>query len=213
MAMSGVASAALVDVAGGSVSAAPGDGMFATGSWGTSPYAQLTYDVDYNTDTGLYIYTYMWSGPVKALSHILIEVSESFTEQNVFAGTTDGWLLDTFGNQGSSNPLIPDPLYSVKFPGGDTTGNFTIVSDRGPKWEDFYARDGIQGRTGIDVVAWNLGWGDDVAWTPGSFVEGKILAPDTVGGPPEQVPEPATVALSVCGVGMIGLARRRRAST
>ena len=190
----------------GSVDSGLGGGMVATAAW-SGGNAELSWEV---TQVGSnWVYDYEWETERKALSHIIIEVSQTFTEANILRGTSRGWDLGWFGaQQGNSNPGIPGSLYGLKWGGdGDTERELRIVSDRAPMWGDFYAKDGRDG--GSDVYAYNTAFGQ----TSSPFVRGQeaasgfILVPDTV---TSRVPEPGSLALFGLGMGFLTLVRRKR---
>lgn len=184
----------------------------ATGSLiGTADWANgstLSWNVSQGIDD-LWTYTYHFQVPRKDISHIIFQVSDTFSSSNVKAGTTSGYDLDTFGTQGNSNPGIPSNLYGLKFPGFDVDDTFVIVSDRAPMWGSFYAKDGVS--AGIDVYAYNASFGQTSnADIFGTAPFGFILVPDTVTvvPVPDEVSEPSTFLL--LGAGLVGLGSMRR---
>ena len=188
---------------------APGS-MFGTGQWATG--STLSWNVSQGVDS-LWTYSYHFVVPAKNISHILIQASDTFTSSNIKAGTTTGFELGTFGDEGNSNPGIPTNLYGLKFPGFDVDDTFTIVSDRAPMWGSFYAKDGTSGGPGggVDVYAYNSMFGSSSsADIFGTAPSGFILVPDTVTviPVPDEVLEPGTI--SVLGAGFLGLAFVRR---
>lgn len=191
----------------GSISSAPGGGMTATEQW-SGGGASLSWEV-YQTPDNLWHYDYTWEGAIKALSHAIIGVSLSFTEDNIFFGTTTPHELNTFQNQGSSNPGIPGPLYGIKF---DTSNDplmfdFSIVSDRAPIWVDAYGKDGRN--SGNDVYFHNASFGDclDNTTLAAGFVFGCIVGPDTQ----TTIPEPLSLAvLGLSAAGFMAVRRRKQ---
>ena len=189
---------------------APG-AMIGTAQWATG--STLSWNVSQGIDD-LWTYTYHMVVPSKDISHIIFQVSDTFTSSNIKAGTTTGFELGTFGNQGNSNPGIPTNLYGLKFPGFDVDDTFVIISDRGPMWGSFYAKDGRSGgQDGIDVYAFNSAFNlSSSADIFGTAPYGFILVPDTVTVIPVpdevEVFEPGTI--SVLGAGLFALAFVRR---
>lgn len=205
----------------GTVTSSPGGGVFATQDWANGGFSlEVTVNQFLNgagdaDDT--WSYTYHSLVNEKDISHFIIGVSESFTAANILTGTTAGFELALFGNEGGSNPGIPGTIYGIKLPGFDTDDTFTIVSNRGPKNVDFYMVDGK--KPGEEVYAHNTNFGGVApVWTYGSQASfGFILGPDTFeggGGGGQSVPEPTTfalMALGLCGVVMPSFRRRKSA--
>jgi hypothetical protein len=205
----------------GSRSSATDGGIFATGQWADGG---ITLSWDIAEAGGLFTYVYTFGGTAideKDLSHWLLEVSDTFTADNILDGS-DASLVDpttyNSGGPGASNPGLPGAIYAVKFDSGTEGGNFTytIVTDRAPMWGSFYAKDGVVGGPPpggqADVYAYNTGFGtypiegatDFLAW---------IAVPNTLGTPPGDdpvIPEPGTLALFGTGLLGLGFWRHRR---
>ena len=193
----------------GSINSGNSGGMTASESW-AGGNATLGWSVEQIGPT--WEYTYHWVTGTKALSHLIVEVSGTFSAANILAGTTAGWTLGTFGSaQGNSNPGIPADIYGLKWGGVDTDETFVIVTDRAPMWGDFYAKDGVDG-TGSNqnpVFAFNTNYGNcDPTVAVTRVLPGCVLVPDTlttVG----LVPEPSAAWLLAFGLGTFALFGRR----
>ena len=181
----------------GSINSAAGGGLYATQQWsgGTTgdPNASLSWVVDDTSNLGFWTYAYSWATEAKDLSHIIIEVSDTFTVAGNInkTGTTAGYSLATYtaDNNGNSNPMLPGSLYGLKWGGNGTTLSLSIVTDRMPMWGNVYAKDGVD-NTGVgkfDVYAYNTGFLFD---TVAAIANGNaydptngrawVLVPDTV---------------------------------
>jgi len=183
-----------------------GDGLaFPEGS----PWADATLEwtVTHNGSSWVYEYTFSDHGngnQLRDVSHVIIEVSETFTLGNIMAGTTiDGEGPKTY-TPTRSNPEMPNDIWGIKWDiDTDTTEySWTIISDRMPMWGDFYAKGG--GGT----VAYNMMFGTDTAGAIGNGnAGGWVLVPDTT-----TVPIPSTAYLLGFGVVGLMLGRRRKKS-
>lgn len=180
----GVATSAYAYSLVGSISGGDGGGLKATGPW-DSANTILTWEITQVPDTPYWRYHYTFTVLEKDISHVTVEVSGNFTEQNIFEGTTPGYDLATYSdNDGNSNPGLVDELYGLKW---DMTSDtlfyeWFIVTDRAPMDGSFYAKDGTDG----DV--WVYAYG-----------KGNVTVPDTQ----TTIPEPSTVLL--LGAGLLGL--------
>lgn len=188
----------------GSVNAGDDGGLTATAPWNNGIFnAGLGWKV--SEDEGIWTYLYGIFVPAKKLSHVIIEVSESFTKSNILDGTTAGWELGYWGGQGNSNPGIPETLYGLKFDSNSFLDSFQIVSNRAPMWGSAYLKDGKF--FGKDVYAYTDSFGDrSDASIYGHAPAGFILVPDTVG----KVPEPGSLALMSLGLLGAGFTMKRR---
>jgi hypothetical protein len=108
----------------------------------------LEYTVYFDDATETWKYTYEWSADRKSLSHIIFSLTESgdlgaFDYDNLLGGTEGGEIR--YYSKSKSNPYMPDDgMYGIKFDTYDDSlsASFEIVTDRGPMWGDFYAKDG-----------------------------------------------------------------------
>lgn len=197
------------------------NGLSATASW--NQFAEFSWLVDNTTNDNLWTYQYHWKTNNKELSHIIIEVSSNFKDNNIYSGTTSPNILGTFGQQGNSNPGIPGDIYGLKFDLSPASKDFsfTIVTDRAPMWGNVYAKDGKDG--GADVYAYNIGFLQtpptfDLAGMPmGPIFDGYawVLVPDTFSngngtGQTDPIPEPSTILLLGAGLAGLGIWHRRR---
>lgn len=191
----------------GSISAEAGGGLTATSPWDDGLFkAALGWNVFQNTDNN-WVYNYTFFAPEKEPSHVIFEVSKTFTEDNILEGTTAGWELGLFGDEGKSNPGIPGDIYGLKFDTSNFFSLFTIVSDRAPMWGDFYAKDGKY--KGNDVFLYNDGFGleSSASVYDKEAPYGFALVPNTV---TSQVPEPGSLALLSLGLLGAGFTLKRQ---
>ena len=192
----------------GSIQTSDGS-LIGTGDWAIG--SSLSWSV-FQQGGGLWEYNYEFKVPDKNISHVIVQVSDNFTLNDIFAGTTAGGLLDTYSStsHGNSNPGMPGEILGIKFsPGDDTTDYFvTTVSDREPMWGSFYAKDGKTDQGTVDVIAHNSGFGGTSSDpTDGTAPFGLALVPDTR----SSIPEPGTVGFLLGGT-LVLLARRRARS-
>ncbi len=192
-----------------------GNGLTGTANWSTC--TSFSWDVTYYNQYDLWVYNYTLSVPRKDISHVIVEVSDNFTESNVFTNTpvgstTSNWSIATADESTPSAPYIPDFIRGIKFEVcNKTLFQFKIVTDRAPVWGDFYAKDGIA--KGTWVTVYNTGFGNPdtdpyLNLPTNGSLNFHILRPDSVtGNASTSVPEPATLILMMASI--IGLLSRK----
>ena len=174
------------------VPASPGD-----------PVTTLSWTVWLDAPGENWHYCYDFDTTAKGgLSHLMIEVSPEFVEDDVVNASAP-FELRTYSpdDDGGSSWGLPGDIYGIKFTGNSqTTDQICFESPRAPVWGDFYAKDGKAG--GDRNAAWNTGFldADPLDAPSDGSLAFHILRPDTETGPLEEpVPEPV-------GLGLIGLA-------
>ncbi len=185
-------------------------GMLGTGEWIIPGPAALEWWVTDNMD-GSWHYKYEFSHPGGETSHMIFEVSPTFTANDIFNANGDFAVLELNDfNEGNGNPGMPGGVFGIKF--DEAWGNATMIEFdawRPPMWGDFYAKDGKIPGTPIWNAAWNAGFAaaDPMTAFHDGPEQGHLLVPDT--GPPP-IPEPSTILLLGSGLlGTIAVIRRR----
>lgn len=113
----------------GSRSVGTNNGLTSTGGWGSF---EISWNISQNA--GLWTYNYTLSpGSNPGLSHWILEVTENAFTTN----SPQNWIP---GENGKSNPGLPNTLYGIKFDYG--TSSYTITTANAPVWGVFYAKGG-----------------------------------------------------------------------
>ena len=182
----------------GTLTTADGLTASASGAWSS---AALTFAAWQLSDSYWhYEYTVGNATATKSVSHLIVGASADLTEPDVrnlqVDGEPAGFDLDTFGDEGGSNPSIPGDVYGLKIGGTSLPQTFSFESLRAPAWVSAYAKDGKDG--GVDQFLYTTGtpWGSVTdAAIPGDFVwngseynpdddhHGWVLGPDSKDAP------------------------------
>jgi hypothetical protein len=177
-----------------------GNGVVGNGDWASD--FDLEWTITDNGD-GTFHYIYDFSDLSKDLSHLILEVSETFTLDNLLNSNRSNEPEDPqVYSEGPSNPGMPDDIFGIKF-AGDSGSTYTLEFDstRAPMWGNFYA---VDGKNEPATYAYNTGLADLTSENVLDF----IAVPDTVGTEDDPlIPEPATLAL--IGLGLSGMVFRR----
>ena len=208
-------SSSLADLSSGSISY--GSGLEASGEWKNSA-TSLSWTTALNGSLWHYEYKFTVPSlaPVKALSHIIIEVSDAFTSQDVL-NYDPGDLAVLLGSYGPDDPgrsnigmpgVIDNGLKFENF--ADDEGlamwSWSFDSPRQPVWGDFFAIDGDKNEHIEDIpFAYNSGF---LAPDP-IYFEGDgrhIAVPDTA-----VVPLPTSFLLGMLGLSVAGVKLRKYA--
>jgi hypothetical protein len=190
----------------GALSSVAGE-ISGSGNWIVTGPTILEWTVTENPD-GTWHYDYTFSHPRGDTSHFLLEVSSSFTLDDIFnaGGDFEEIELGTW-TPGGSNPNMPGPLFGLKFDDAEETDTeIYFDSTRRPVWGDFYAKDGNSGGYGQNA-AWNSGFLDVDPSGPAAdgSLANHLLVPDSFGTiPPTPVPESSSLLL--LGAALMGTA-------
>ena len=151
--------------------------------------------------SGYWRYVYTLEVPAHDISHMIVEVSDNFDDNNLWNVSWTGPVdVETF-DPGPGNPGMPGSMHGVKF--DETVGTTLTISfdsNRMPVWGDFYAKDG----TG--TYLYNSGFlaDDPVVAAHDGAEQGHLLRPDTV------VPVPGAMLLGSIGLVSAGRLLRRK---
>ena len=183
--------------------------IVATNDWAAPP-TSISWEVE-QVGPWTWSYTYTLSVSGKDVSHFIIEASDNLDQISELEATVllEGVEFGTYSasKPGKSNPLIPDPVYGLKFDLAEDTTTVTVrfTADRDPIWGDFYAMAGAHKNPS---VAFNSGFtSDDYDPDPNVFgpdrvpVTDHILIPDTI-------PQPASLIVLCAGSAALLLPRR-----
>jgi hypothetical protein len=160
-----------------------------------------------------YTYTFGHNGGKAAISHLILETSNTFTLANL-TGLT-GAKLDSIGMQSvsSGNPGMPSDMYGIRLdPSTDNSLSmtWTFWSNRMPVWGDFYVKNGKENNACNQNTTNNVQNGftssdtDPTGPAANGSLNFHILRPDTT-----TVPEPTTMGLILLGSWLV--IKRRQA--
>ncbi|MEW6599805.1 MAG: hypothetical protein AB1499_02430 [Nitrospirota bacterium] len=200
--------------------------MDGTGNWKDDPRNKtiLSWDVSWN-GTGLVHYSYTFEVAHHNISHLSLELSDSFgasdiTDVTINGNSTSDYSLGYFTGGEVPYNTMPGDMYGIKFnmPADTLLATISFYSTRLPTWGDIYARCGVRIEHELPKTdpawkewnsAWNAGFATDetsgsgndpiVAASSGSY-QNHILTPDSMA----VVPEPVSSVLFLMGGVLFG---------
>lgn len=196
-------SAAQADMYSGSLSS--GNGLTGVGAWATN--ATLSWTVDNTSTPGYWHYSYTLSVVGKDISHMIIEVSDTFTETNLFNLGWGPYEIGIFSESNGNPGMGSSSVFGLKI--DETSGTSVTISfdsDRVPVWGDFYAKDGKN--DGALIYLYNSGFSapDPIVEPTNDTIDNHLLVPDTT----TVIPLPGAVVLGSLGLGFAEWLRRRK---
>jgi hypothetical protein len=224
-AMSSFAEAQFTYSGGISIAGTPDGYTQGTGNWNDDPMGMTTIDWDVSWDgAGLVHYSYTFEVAHHNISHLSLELSNSFTSSDITNVTINGnssadYSIGSFTGGDVPYNTMPGDMYGIKFnmPADTLSATIEFDSTRLPEWGDFYARCGVRIEHTLPKTdplwkqwnsAWNTGFADGetagagndpiYAASSGSY-QNHILTPNSVA----VVPEPVSSVLFVVGAAMI----------
>ncbi|MFC1635745.1 hypothetical protein ACFL5Z_12970 [Planctomycetota bacterium] len=215
-----------------------GGGIFATGSWDSTDTI-LSWDVVLDPSGDFYTYTYTFTVPNKALSHSIIQVSDTFGQWGGEAFVNDSLnpagldaFLDTYTGTGNQkpNPGMPGSIYGLKFEndadpltdeyfGQGTTWIWSFNSLVEPVWGNSYFVDGVEqvdtngdGGPGSKILVFGYNSGftfDPYALDPATGKYNYELYAYIATPDTTVIPVPGAVLLGIIGLGAAGMKLRK----
>ncbi len=192
-------------------------GLTGFGGWASG--ARLSWSVDDTTTQGYWHYSYTLSVTSKAISHMIIEVSETFTAASLFNLSWSDYEIGTFVENNGNPGMGSSSMFGLKI--DKTSGTSVTISfdsNRVPVWGDFYAKDGQDSGDWTYLYNSGLGYVDPLAdphngphWSTVQLPTGAstniahLLVPDS-----KVVPAPGAVVLGSLGLAFAGWLRRRK---
>jgi hypothetical protein len=176
------------------------------GLGGYWPYSfKIGWDISYDMTTALWTYEYTLTARKKSISHFILEVSDSATEESFHDVMINGSPADFEGpavwgrRQGKSNIGIPADIYGIKFDGGGKTVTYSFTTELDPVWGNFYAK------SGKDKGKWVYAYNKALKRKGFESMNELYFIPRPDGGSnPPIVPEPISYVLFIIGSAMLG---------
>ncbi len=195
--------------------------LIAVGSWtGVSITSTFEFDPTRGA-SGEFLYTYVidvgTGAGIKDISHLIIEVSENITEDELIGLPNNVVDPDTYtsDSHGNSNPGFPVGFELFGIKADNLTGQtytLSFYSPRLPMFGSFYSKGGQDYvyNVGLTATADELDDYANMDWDELAALNIFLYVPDTATLPTVVVPLPAGVALGGLGMGCLALRKLRR---